>query len=387
MASWRNALTSRPTVGSKEALRVVAGYGLDDPEPHRVSIDDEDSQAFVSDLFREKLTGLAVAAVDGGVLELSVEATETLLERHRGAMAWCLRVEERLLEVDDRFRRAGIDYAVLKGPAIAHTAYPDPSFRAFGDLDVLVRGREFKSACLVLKELGFQRIIPEPRRGFDERFGKAATHRHRGDSMEIDLHRTLVLGPFGLWMAPEVLLDHAASFPLGGRRIPRLDDTGTLLSVAMHATLGWPPRLVPLRDVLQVSRVMDVDRAMLAAWAREWRLSAVLSHAFSTAGALLDKDAAAGSPMFIELHPRRGEARALQAYVGERRAMGGTAVSTLRAIPGPWRKAAYVRAMVFPGQEFLESRYPNGSKGYRRRLAMPGRWTWRRLAAVRSKEP
>ena len=374
-------------VGSEEAMRVVAGFGLGgraDSEP--VSVASGESGAFVGKLCGEKLTGLAIAAMDGGVLELSAEGIETLLERHRRAMASCLRIEERLLEVDDRFDRAGIDYVVLKGAAVAHTAYPDPSLRDFGDLDVLVRGREFKGACLVLREMGFQRVVPEPRRGFDERFGKAATHRHRDDSIEIDLHRTLVLGPFGLWMAPEVLLDRAVSFLLGGRRIPRLDDTGTLLSVAMHATLGWPPRLVPLRDVLQVSRVMDVDRAMLAAWAREWRLSAVLSHAFSTAGALLDAEAVVESPMPLELRPRRGEARALKAYVGERRAMGGTAVSTLLAIPGLWRKAAYVRALVFPGREFLQSRYPNGSKGYRRRLAMPGRWTWRRLAAVRSKE-
>jgi hypothetical protein len=374
------------TDGSREAARAVAGFGLKGGDPGLISVADVESQAFVAKLAREKLTGLAIAAMDAQTLDLSVSGTEALMERHRGAMANCLRIEDRLLEIDDRFSRAGIEYAVLKGPAVAHTAYPDPSLRDFGDLDLLVRGGEFKGACLVLREMGFHRVIPEPRPGFDERFGKAAAHRHVDDSIEIDLHRTLVLGPFGLWLAPDVLLDRAARFPLGGRLIPRLDDTGTLLSVAMHASLGWPPRLVPLRDVLQVSRAMDVDRAMLATWAREWRLSAVLSHAFSTAGAILDAETVAESRAFTGSPPRRGEVEALQAYLAERRAMGGTAVSTLRAIPGLWRKAAYARAMVFPSREFLQGRYPNGSKSYARRLMTPGRWTWRRLTAVRSRE-
>jgi hypothetical protein len=339
-------------------------------------------------LSSEKLTGLALASADAGAIAIPDERAESLLERHRRAMAWCLLVEERLLELDDRFRRAGIDYAVLKGPAVAHTAYPDPALRGFGDLDVLVRGRSFHDACLLLEEMGFRRRVPEPRPGFDERFGKAATHKSREDAMEIDLHRTLVLGPFGLWIEPEAMLDRSVSFELAGRKIPRLDDTDTLLSVAMHAVLGWPSHLLPLRDVLQVAARADVDWPALGRRAAGWRLSAVLLHAFVTAASTLGAEPVEDAAVLARIPVRRGEVRALRSYVSERRRVGGTALSTLRAIRG-WRsKVAYARALAFPRREFMDDRYRVGPKAsYGRRLLMPGRWAWRRLAAVRAREP
>ena len=365
-------------VGFREAARIVAGFGLPaGPDPEPMVVAKNEWQTFVARVWGEKLTGLAIAASHGGALPLSDERAETLLERHRRAMAWCLRVEERLLTLDDRFSDAGIEYAVLKGPTIAHTAYPDPSLRGFGDLDVLVRGRDFKAACSTLRQMGFGRIVPEPRRGFDERFGKAATHRHDGDSMEIDLHRTLVLGPFGLWIKPEVLLDRAVPFGLGDRQIPRLDDTGMLLNVAMHASLGWPPGLAPLRDVLQVSSAMAVDWAVLRSWAEAWRLSAVLHHAFATAESVLGAKATVDSRIFSDSRHRRSESRALRTYLGERHAVGGTALSTLRAIPGLRDKAAYMEALAFPQQEFMRGRY--SKRSYGRRLLTPARWGLQRL--------
>ena len=86
--------------------------------------------------------------------------------------------------------------------------------------------------------------------GSTSRFGKASVHTHPDDDIEVDLHRTLVVGPFGLWIRPEELLERREPFLLAGQKLSRLDDTGMLLNVAMHASLGWsPPRLVPLRDV------------------------------------------------------------------------------------------------------------------------------------------
>jgi hypothetical protein len=377
------------TVGFRDAARAVAGFGLEgrrDAGP--ILVADVDWPSFTGRLWGEKLTGLAVAAERAGTLPLSSEQTDDLLERHRRAMAWSLRIEQRLLDLDARLVGAGIPYAVLKGPAMAHTAYEDPSLRGFGDLDVLVRGRDFGRACLVLGEMGFRRNIPEPRPGFDERFGKAATHSHEGDSMEIDLHRTLVLGPFGLWIDPEALLDRAVTFTLAGREIPRLDETGMLLNVAMHAALGWPPALLPLRDVLQVSRAPGVDWSALADMASRWRLSAVLAHAFQTAEDTLGAPAPPEASALSNHRTTPGQMRALRNYLEARRGVGGTAVSTLRAIPRLRDKAAYVRALAFPQRTFMDDRYRNGSRSsYGRRLMMPGRWAWRRLAAVRSKEP
>ena len=364
------------------AARAVAAFGLTrQMGSNAISIDETGSVALEHRLWTEKLTGLAIAAHVDGALPLSQERFDSVLERHRRAMAWCLMIEDRLLQLDERFSSAGIDYTVLKGPAVAHRAYPDPSLRAFGDLDVLVRGEAFQDACTLLGTMGFRRRLAEPRPRFDERFGKAAAHVHADDSMDIDLHRTLVLGPFGLWIDPGALIDRAAAFELAGRKIPRLDDTDMLISVAMHAVLGWPPRLLSYRDVLQVSHVANVDWPALARRAADWHLTAVLIHAFRTASLILGAEPAAEAASLADVSISRREIQALESYAGRRRGLGGTALSTLRAIPGVRDKAAYARAVAFPQRGFMRDRYPTGTnRTYRHRLAIPAKWALRRVS-------
>jgi putative nucleotidyltransferase-like protein len=364
----------------ERATRAVAAFGTVE-RAGTVEVDTEEGAAFERRIVAEKLTGLAIAAITGGALRLPPNRVDSLLGRHRRAMAWCLMVEERLLQLDDRFRWAGIDYAVVKGPAIAHTAYPDPSLRAFGDLDILVRGGSFGDACTILREMGFRRRLAEPRPRFDERFGKAASHKHAGDSIEIDLHRTLVLGPFGLWLDPGAMLDRATSFELAGREIGRLDDTDMLISVAMHAVLGWPRRLLPLRDVVQAARVLDVDRHALARRASASHLTAVLLRAFELTSATLGVELAAVAEDLATTPILRSERRALDSYAGSRRGRGGTAVSTMLAIRGVREKAAYMRAVALPRRAFMRDRYPAGTNGtYRHRLAIPAGWVLRRAS-------
>src|SRR5262249_20849398 len=142
----------------------------------------------------ERLNGLAAEAAADGRLVLSDQQTDQLLGLHRGSMLWCLRAEQKLLGLADAFVLEGIEFAVLKGPSLAHRFYREPSLRPFGDLDVLVRSGDYERACDLLARLGHRRCRPEPRPGWEARFGKASVHVHPDDGIEVDLHRTLVLG-------------------------------------------------------------------------------------------------------------------------------------------------------------------------------------------------
>ena len=369
-------------------IQRIAAFGLQGaPDPER-TVPGASWPQLRSRIRWERLTGLAVDSIAAGWLELTDEQAGDLLAAHREAMVWVLGVERKLLTVAEAFDAEGIGFAVLKGVSVAHTAYPDPCLRSFGDLDLLVRTADYERTGALLRSLGHVRQRPEPCPGWEVRFGKASVHKHPDDAIEIDLHRTLVLGPFGLWIKPEEMLERAVPFGLGDRQIPRLDDTGMLLNVALHASLGFrPPRLVPLRDVAQVSGTGSVDWETLTRWAAEWRLAEVFRHAFTTAATVLEADMSVGDETFTDVRSRRGDRRALQAYTGSERASGGTALSTLRAIPGLHRKVAYVRALAFPQREFMQGRYATGSKSsYGRRLLLPGRWAWRRLVTARTKE-
>lgn len=353
-----------------ELDRAVGGFGLPGPEPVEVEIPPNSWPAFLAKAASGRMVGIAVAAAEAGQLRLTDEQAEELLARHREAMMWDLLIERRLLELAEAFEAAGLRPLVLKGPALAHTMYPDPSWRVFGDLDLLVPTSSWRTSLQVLSGLGFERRLPEPRPGFDERFGKAAVHSN-GDGVEIDLHRTLVIGPFGLWARPEELFRRSTTFQLGGRTLGRLDDTALLLHACMHASLGWrPPFLWTLRDVAQVAWFGRVDWDELADLARRWRLRAVVAHALRTASETLEVSLPVEAAPLLSVTPRRRERRALESYVSERRGRGGVELATLQAIPGLRSKAAYLRMLLFPGRDFLAAR----GRGSVRRLFVPVRW-------------
>jgi len=356
-----------------ELAHSIAAFGLGDGEPIRVP--EVDWLRLLADLDGQRLTGLAVAGAESGWLGLTEEQGEQLLERHRMAMMQALALERWLVRVSTSFQAAAIESVVLKGPALAHTVYPNPSWRPFIDLDLLVRGRDWRRACEVLAGLGFRRDLPEPRRGFDERFGKAAAHTGP-DGLSLDLHRTLVVGPFGLWMDPEELFERTSTFHLAGRVLRRLDDTALMAHACMHATLGWwPPLLLPVRDVAQVARAGRVDWTLLSDLAQRWRLGAVIRDAFDAASETLGAELPTESRDLFQHKTGRRERRALEAYTTDRRARGGTALSTVRAIRGIRGKAAYVGSLLFPDRAFLAKRARNGGRpSHLRRLMVPVRW-------------
>lgn len=338
------------------------------------SISPEIWSPLIATLYDQRLTGFAVAAAEEGSLTLSSGQAEELLDRHRDAMLQVLALERHLVTLSAALEDAGVEMVLLKGSALAHTVYPDPSWRPFADLDFLVRGKDFQRASEVLAERGFSRALPEPRARFDERFGKAAELTGPGGLM-VDLHRTLVVGPFGLWIDLDELFAGTALFRVGGRTLRRFDDTSLFLHACVHASLGlWPPRLMPVRDVAQVVSYAKVDWDLVAERTRRWRLAAVVRHALETASQMLGAPSPGEAKSVLAMESRRRERRALDAYITDRRGRGGTATSTLRAIPGLGAKMAYVRALLFPNRDFLAARQRNERPSYLRRLAIPIRW-------------
>jgi hypothetical protein len=353
-----------------EVATRVAAFGLRDMES--IDVRDREWRPIGAALSSHHLTGIAVAAAADGRLLLNDDQRSDLLERHRGAMFAALTIERKLLQVTERLERAGIRPVVLKGPALAHSLYPDPSWRAFEDLDLLIQTRDWRRACDVLAEAGYIRGLPEPRAGFDERFGKAAVHWN-GDGVALDLHRTLVLGPFGLCLRPDELFDHAVPFTVGGRKLLRLDDADRLIHACLHASLGTlPDQLWTIRDIAQCLAVPAVDWVRLEDRSRRWRVAAVVGHALRNAASLLELPLPQAARLLLDYRAPRSERRALETFLTERRDRGGTALSTLRAIPGILGKAAYVRALLFPDRAFMVARTQKG--GYVRRWRTPLTW-------------
>lgn len=355
--------------------RQILAFGLPEKgRTDRAAIPKEIWPGLVSTLSGQRCTGLAMAGVESGWLQLSSDQMDDLLDRHRQLMLQTLGLERRLLAIAGAFDGAAVEFVVLKGSALAHTVYPDPSWRSFGDLDILVRTEDWRKASSILRDLGLPRALPEPRPRFDERFGKASVHGGGGD-IQVDLHRTLVLGAFGLWIEPDRLFDHTVEFRLGGRSLRRFDDTMLLLHACMHASLGlWPPLTLPVRDVAQVAWFGEIDWDQLVSRARQWRLGVVAQHAFRMAEEMLGVPMPETAKLVEGIKPRRRERRALEAYTTERRRRGGTARGALVAIPGLRAKLAYLFGLLFPSRSFLAARKREGQTSYWRRWMVAAQW-------------
>jgi hypothetical protein len=367
-------------------VSAVAGFGLPkngaslrDAGVEPLAVPDDEWEETLNVLSSERLAGLAVAAAEDGILELTHRQASQLGEQQRKRMVWALGLEATLMDLVAELEARGIEAIVLKGPAVAHTAYPEPSWRPFVDLDLLVRTEDWPAALALFGRLGYRRRMPEPHARFDERFGKAATHL-TPESQEIDLHRTLALGPFGLWMDPADLFGRTAEFRLGGRRLRRLDDTALLAHACIHAALGMRrSHAMTIRDVPQVAALPGVDWDLMAEWGERWRLSAVIRHASTLASQVTGAAWPEEGRTALSREPDRGERRALRSYTTERRVGGGLAFGTMAAIPGLRAKATYARCLLWPDRAFMAVRNGKGGAGsHLRRLSVPLRWMARR---------
>jgi Uncharacterised nucleotidyltransferase len=352
--------------------RRIARFGLPplDPDPPPITIEDGEWHRLLPRLTFERLTGLAFAAAEANDLVVTGDSSGELMEHQMAAMHHALNLERALVKVAAEFDAAEVDFIVLKGSALAHSLYPYPAWRPFGDIDVLVRTIDWEGACDVLRECGFAPKYPEPRPGYRARFGHTACHANK-DGLEFDLHRTLVGGPFGLWIDLDELFEQTTTFTLGGKTLRRFDDTAIFAHACIHASLGYrPPLLLPLRDVAQVVAFRGIDWGRMEDWANRWKLRAVVQHSLIAVADALGISLPPPAAHFLETGraPRR-ERRALEAYTTGRRHRGGTALSSLWAIRGLRSKTAYVLALVLPSREFLEFR--EGQKGWQ---AYMSRW-------------
>jgi hypothetical protein len=199
--------------------------------------------------------------------------------------------------------------------------------------------------------------MPELRRGFDRRFGKEATLVTR-NGWQIDLHRTLVLGPFGLWVDAGDLFARPCSVTIGGVTMATLNQEASFLHACYNAALADdPPRLIAVRDVCQVALAGHLDPSVVEAMARRWRAGAVISRALALASDLFGQELWR-LPMAASFATRSGTV-VERALVATYRGPGSgytSQLATVAAVDGTRGRLAYLRALVRPDHAYLDAR-------------------------------
>jgi Uncharacterised nucleotidyltransferase len=335
-----------------DVLIRAAVHGLPHVGPVEAPLVADDPHALVAAARHQRLEGFLAAAVADGVVE--VPDHDSVTDAHRQALAHCLRVEAHLLRVAEGFQAAGISFRVLKGPALAHLDYPDPSLRTFGDLDVLVPPGQLSDAVTVLRYGGHRVIHPPVSMGWARRFAKSITLQGL-DGIEVDLHRSLADGRFGLTVDHDDLFAGTTPFTLAGQPLLALDPPRRLVHACYHAVLGGARGPRARRDVAQLLCVTGADLDEAIAVARRWQAEAVLAHGILDAVNLLAVDPD---------HPAVAWARSVDIPADQARAIDLTtvagfdrvALTGLAAVQGPVHKVRYLAPLVLPSGTNLASR-------------------------------
>ncbi len=223
-----------------------------------LTVEPTEFAAFYGRVRGERLDGLLLRMWRDGDLELTDHRAEVFTRAHRDDMEQVLRLERAALHVAELLSGAGIPAVFMKGIALANTVYADPAWRSFGDVDVLVQPGRLVAAIEVLVAAGAARPLPEVRPGFDGRFAKDVPVLV--DGMTVDLHRTLIQGPFGEGIPVPSLIERSRPIELGGQTIQVLDPTDAYVLAALTAgAADVPARLITLRDLLELERADEFD--------------------------------------------------------------------------------------------------------------------------------
>lgn len=136
---------------------------------------------------------------------------------------------------------------LIKGPALARQAWPDPSLRSFDDLDFRCRAKDYAAACVWMQRAGYQ-PIPSDRRVHELlwRYGWGVAFRHP-EGFEVEVNHRLFppqvpwprhLEPAGGSVSEWINLEQ-------GPPLRSLDEAGHLVLSCAHAAwhgwerLGW----------------------------------------------------------------------------------------------------------------------------------------------------
>lgn len=201
------------------------------------------------------------------------------------ATAWSRRrVDDELSRVAQAFRTAGVPWLVVKGPVLAHLYYPDPTVRAYQDLDVVVKASALGAAVAALERAGYE--VVDRNWALMARESIAQLHLVRPGGVPVDLHWH-VLSNRRLRQSFDVemdeIFDRSRLVQVGPLTCRAMSWEHQMVHLCVHAALEGADRLVWLVDVARAAGAAEAAWEDVAATSLRWRVNLVVGAVLSRA--------------------------------------------------------------------------------------------------------
>lgn len=181
-------------------------------------------------------------------------------------------------------RSAGVEVAVLKGPALVERYYDDATLRPYGDVDLLVRPGGFAAALDALRDAGY--LLADRNWEFLVEDLRGQVHLTSPTGAVIELHWHVVNGSrqrATLRMGPDELWDAVEPAELGGVVSGVLARPDELAHLLLHSAMHGCDRLGWLTDVRAVTAPADLDWDRVVRRLQRWRFGAGGGHVLALA--------------------------------------------------------------------------------------------------------
>jgi hypothetical protein len=272
------ACVREPDVDPEGALRSAAD-----------AVGDWDRVAMLARI--NSVAALVSAAAERAGIPLPATAAAALRDEEIACVATAMVLDRALARTLTACADRSISVIVLKGPVLARTAYHEPVFRPYADLDLVVHREDGEGAADVCRALGFRECETG---AWSRRAPKSPFHRRFGDAsgrILVELHTD----PLQLGLAPideDERWSRAIAAPwLGGRGTAAyiLGDSDQLVQLCVHAHKHGFNRLIWLKDIdlLVRGNAPGLSWSLVASTASREGVSASVWYALRLCGELL----------------------------------------------------------------------------------------------------
>ena len=214
----------------------------------------QDWDALIVGLERHGLATITLSKVQKERIRVSNEALRTLQGLEiRDRYRWSL-FRLALLDINRALRETGVEFACLKGSAIANMVYPKPYFRPMDDIDILIAESDSDKAQRALSKIGFTGASPY--------VGHLRRHHHlppmlRGAGaaeVMVELHTQGLSRDHSMRIALDQLTEPLHQFDLEGVEFKTLGHIDHLRLLSRHTfSRRTEIRLLGVMDILQYS--------------------------------------------------------------------------------------------------------------------------------------
>jgi hypothetical protein len=350
--------------------RIAAWLRADAEGPSLMRADAAQWGLLTEAVSREGLAGLMLDASDRHGVQLPESIRRSWRMEAARIAASRRRQQHATAKAISFLRQAGIEVMLLKGAALAETAYLRPEHRPSGDVDLLVRHDDAARALQALLDQGCRRgqdltnarFFPDHH--YETELFSPTPHRVR-----IDLHaRPLRPMPYSVWLDESEFWKQAQTVRIGSQHALIPSAETMLIHLAAHAAFHGCSRLIWLHDLKRWVdlHVGNLDWAAIEERCARWRVTAAVAGALTRGGELFGPIAPADAMERLKAH-RRGwaERRVLAQAPHDAARPASHVITNLMCTPGLHRRVRYATALLMPDRKHLAGVYPYRHTGWR----------------------